>query len=136
MKVAFIRVAQVTGLEAHSSDDSLSISIKIIPSGRGSSSKMLNLNCSTTWSIIIDDILSSSISIVIFGKESIEIARVTLPLKWFSINTVTTSSFPMLTQPDRTRSSSITLDIHISDNGQCPFIAPNSNLLVKLSSKQ
>ena len=141
MKVIFLRIISFNSIKFFKDSNlSYEISIKIIPKNIISSSPILlepNIHCLTTWTLIYDDIEESSISIVIncLSSFKIELYRLTLPLKWFTKNTKTTEYYPMFSNIKNFNEFYITLEIHLSENGFGPFIAPESPLKVKLSSK-
>lgn len=116
--------------------DSRTVFIQILPSGDGATATLTGtdlLQTSTFWSFRFYDPQDFFISIIITEQKNgnlTEVARLSLPITWFTVNAVVRSAFPMLTKTPERGVPMAYLDVHITDVGALPFHAPIGPLLV------
>ncbi|EAX88447.1 hypothetical protein TVAG_331630 [Trichomonas vaginalis G3] len=79
--------------------------------------------------------LKTGFTIVLSNEEnSIEYARLALPVSWFEKNTVVTQEFHMISVEKNKEVADITVQVHISENGSLPYQAEEGKLLGVLTT--
>lgn len=139
MKVASVGVLKVTGMALCSPELGYQMAVRILPDNKGTYVDLIGmttLTCSSsTWNFGYTDRKECSICFAIFETKPAkkELARLTLPLKWFQVNTRVTEAFPcrMCLVEYADNPIMISVVIHLSENGELPFQAAPGKLLVK-----
>ena len=83
-----------------------------------------------TFAVADTDTMSLSFSLWETRPNALEIARVTLPLSWFQLNTRVKEVYPMKAMVDGISSPMAEVEIHVSDTFDEPFAVPVGRLLV------
>jgi hypothetical protein len=136
MKVAFVKVLEVSGLPVRK-PDTHQILVKLSPANQGSYGALFGtkpLTCDAIWSFVYEDPSSSALVFTIFSYDpaKAEVARVTLPLSWFPRNAVVTYDYPCrLVGRGAGDSLWAKVQVHLSEAGQPGFEGPPGALLVK-----
>lgn len=138
MKVAFVQIDKIFGLKDPPKDEgTFQVYANLLPREDGSTVKFKGtseLTCDITWNFLYEEQGKSAISIILQKvHRSEEVGRVTLPLSWFPKNSVVTETYPMISPMTSTHIADVIVKVHISENGECPFTAPEGKLLVKLA---
>ncbi|KAH0791968.1 hypothetical protein GPJ56_004152 [Histomonas meleagridis] len=145
MNAIFVNVLEVKGLK-HVEGNPFNLQMKLTKDETEPTSGDLKDigNCiydsDVTWKFQYSNARATALCISLNYKQS-NIANLTLPLKWFQVNTVVTYEFPFKIAPgiiNRTQLM-ITLRIHLSENHQAAFDAPNGKIYIvpgwKVTSK-
>jgi hypothetical protein len=139
MKVAFLRLLELLGFPPGYYAVGRQVYVQILPQKQGSFGDLsgtTTLSCESWWTFCYTDSNSSSLCLMLRDTVPMlqEQGRLTLPLKWFPANTIVTQEFPfrMLNPIFANSPASAMIQVHLSENGDQPFRAPDGNLLVKL----
>lgn len=141
MKNVFVRVNQITApVFEETKSNSRKIQVQLLPINDGNVSALSGrdvLTTTTIWSFKYVEPKASYLNFILLESqnpfEDKEIARMVLPLIWFTPNTVVRSSFPMKSKFFKNESITADIDIHLSENGANAYVAPLGNLLVNPS---
>lgn len=143
MKVASVRILEVSGLSQDSMGRGHQVCVRVLPDNKGSYADLvgsLKMTCGTAWNFAYTNVKESSICFSLFEMEPErkELGRLTLPLRWFQINSLVTEAFPcrMLLPEHAHTPAMIKVEMHLSEDGSYPFNAPPGRLLVKPAWKK
>jgi hypothetical protein len=138
MKVAFVRILEVTGLPSLNCSQ---VFVRLLPSNQGSYGALSGrdvVKCDSCWNFVYADRSQNSVafSFQVTGQTKQDLARVTLPFSWFPPNCIVASEYPCrCVVPGAAAIPMAKLQIHLSENGAPGFHAPPGRLLVRLASR-
>lgn len=143
MKSCFFTINKITGLEMYSVEE-LIFALRFLPKEKdkfdvtklcqGDGYKYSKI----TWPFSYDDVQLASISIKIVAKKNTDqVFRLGLPLRWFLPNSVIDETFPLKAcHQDLPKDAQMSIRIHLCENGSPPFIADEGYLLVRPAWRQ
>ena len=139
MKIAFVYSHAITGLpiKIANVDTCYAMYMRLSPVAEFTAGKVVWRGQfhegTSTWNFEYEDQAESSVCIVIVEQNQIqgEFCRLTLPLRWFEINSVIAQAFPMKVIDDY-KALPVMMDIriHLCENGEPAFLARAGRMTV------
>lgn len=134
--VVFVRLNQITNVIATTQNNqAFELVVKLLPNTREDHTQLFGtrtLITDITWSFPMNNIEIEQISLTLRENTNItqDVAKLTLPLKWYKPDTVVREVYPMRGIVQQSPQIMADLDVHISANGDAPFTAQPYSLAV------